>query len=138
MFLLLRCRYAALFLLMLGSCSRERPFLAPPGDWTVEVVGSCSMFMGETLSRTPAGEISVVYAFTPAEHRDAEKVAALSRAGHPVLLRLRELQSEPPILISSVTDQGEAVIRCRDRAEADQIIARVEAAQVVWQGLTNR
>jgi hypothetical protein len=86
------------------------------------------MFLGGIITPSPgSGELLVIIELTPAEHRDAEKMAAILRAGHPVSLHIREEPDQPPILVSDVTSHGEAIIRCKTLDEANHVIDRLHA-----------
>jgi hypothetical protein len=95
---------------------------------TAEMVGSRTMFLDALAPQElTQGDILVTINLTPAEHYDGEKMCNLLRSGHPVLLRLREEPYQPPILVSSVTDDGKAHIHCETLAEANHIIDRLHA-----------
>jgi hypothetical protein len=117
----MRVRSAPVLLALLtASCLR-------PGA-TVEMLGSRTMFLEERdIKELTSDEVTVAINLTPAEHYDAEKMCKLLRSGHPVLLRIREEPNEPPILVSSVTDDGNAIIQCKTLAEANRIIDRLHA-----------
>jgi len=72
-------------------------------------------------------EFLVIINGTPAEHRDAERVAGLLRAGHRVSLRVSEEPDQAPILVSDITKDGEFIIRCKSLEEAKRIMDRVHA-----------
>jgi hypothetical protein len=86
------------------------------------------MFLeAKDTSELSSGEVLVAINLTPAEHYDGDKMCKLLRSGHPVLLRIREEPDQPPILVSSVTDEANAIIRCKTLAEANQVIERLHA-----------
>jgi len=98
---------------------------------TVEMLGSRSMFVGpEAVDQRAPGEFVLAIVLTPTEHRDAVKMCKLLRSGHPVLLRIREEPNQPPILVSSVTDDGKAIILCKTVAEANHVIGRLDVGPV--------
>jgi hypothetical protein len=98
---------------------------------TVEMLGSRTMFLeARDIKELSSGEVVVAINLTPAEHYDGEKMCKLLRAGHPVLLRVREEPDQPPILVSSVTDDANAIIRCKTLAEANHVIDRLHAGPI--------
>ena len=89
------------------------------------------MFLGGVITPSPgSGELLVIIEGTPAEHRDAERVADLLRQGHQVSLRISEEPDKPPILISDITKHGEFIIRCKTLDEANHVIDRLHAGPV--------
>jgi hypothetical protein len=109
--------FVALFQLV--GCSR---------DDTVEMLGSRTIFEGGVITPSPAsGEFLVIIEGTPAEHRDAEKLASLLRSGHRVSLRIREEADQSPILVSDITKDGEFIIRSKTSKEAKSVIDRLHA-----------
>src|SRR4051812_26298088 len=111
---------AVLIATLMASCLRSGA--------TAEMAGSRTMFLDalapQELSR---GDILVAINLTPAQRYDGEKMCKLLRAGHPVLLRIREEPDQPPILVSSVTDDAKALIHCKTVAEANHIVDRLHA-----------
>ena len=98
---------------------------------TVEMLGSRTMFLeARDIKELSSGEVVVAINLTPAEHYDGEKMCKLLRAGHPVSLRVREEPDQPPILVSSVTDDANAIIRCKTLAEANHVIDRLHAGPI--------
>jgi hypothetical protein len=119
---------ASALLTPLVSCSRPTIEKLPSDGSVVQMVGARNMFMGGVITPTPSsGEFLAIIELTPAKHKDAEKMCDLLRAGHPVSLRLREESDAPPILVSQVTDRGEAIIRCKTVEEAKHVIDRLHA-----------
>ena len=97
---------------------------------TVEMLGTSWMFLiGADTHPLASGECIIAVELTPAEDVDAEKMCNLLRSGHHVSLRLREKRADPPILVSSVTDLGVAIIECRSLAEAQKITERIYAVR---------
>jgi hypothetical protein len=95
---------------------------------TIEIIGSRTMFeAGVITPKTGSSEFLVIIDLTPAEHYDAEKMAAILREGHLVSLRIREEPDQPPILISDITKGAEVIIRCKTLDEANHIIDRLHA-----------
>lgn len=111
----------------LVGCSRPTPDDLPREDSAVEMVGARNMFMGGLITSTPAGEFLVIIELTPAKHADAEKMCQVLRTGRRVSLRLREESSAAPILVSHLTDRGEAIIPCKTLEEAKHVIDRLHA-----------
>jgi hypothetical protein len=110
----------AIALLHIG-CSRQS---------SVEMLGSSWMFLvGADTHQLASGECIIAVELTPAEDRDAEKMCKLLRSGHHVSLRLREKPDDAPILISSVTDHGEAIVECHSLTEAQNITERIYAVR---------
>ena len=111
---------ATCLLMLLRGCSPHS---------TVEMVASRSICLaGGIITPSPgSGEFLVIIDLTPAENRDAEKMADLLRAGHTVSLRLREEPDQPPIIITDVTARGEAIIRCNTEEEAKHVIDRLHS-----------
>jgi hypothetical protein len=95
------------------------------------MVGSSTMFEGGIAVQAPySSDALAIVALTPAEHRDAEKLLRLLRAGDVVSLRIREEPDQPEILISDATKDGEVIIRCKTVSEANQIISRLLTVHV--------
>ena len=116
------CCIIALVALLHISCSRSHS--------TVEMLGSSWIFLvGADTHQLASGECILAIELTPAEDSDGDKMCKLLRTGHRVLLRLREKPDDPPILVSSVTDSGEAIIQCSSLAEAQKITQRIYACR---------
>jgi hypothetical protein len=87
--------------------------------------------MGGVITPTPSsGEFLVIIELTPSVNADAEKLCRLLRTGHPVSLKIREEPDASPVLVSDVTRQGEVIIRCKTRGEAEGVMARLHAQPI--------
>jgi hypothetical protein len=99
------------------------------GPITVPMRGSVSMFEGGVVTpMTDSQDFIAIIALTPMEHRDADKLAHLLRAGcFVVSLRITEEPDQPAIMVSDMTKKGEVIVRCKTIEEANHVIDRLHA-----------
>ena len=99
------------------------------GPITVPMRGSVSMFEGGVVTpMTDSQDFIAIISLTPMEHRDADKLAHLLRAGcFVVSLRITEQPDQPAIMVSDMTKNGEVIVRCKTLEEANHIIDRLHA-----------
>jgi hypothetical protein len=100
-----------------------------PDYSTVSLDADRDIFMGGVVCPTPSsGQFLVIVELTPAHHPDARKLCDLCRAGHPVSVHLRQdALNGANVLVSDITSQGEAIIRCKSRDEAKGVIDQLHA-----------